>query len=53
VQQTGAGDDRRRAEPYARWDVPGWEEVRDEPVGVTTKYWLKPPGIDDEAEEWL
>jgi hypothetical protein len=33
--------------------VSGWEEVRDEPVGVTTKYWLRPPGIDDEAEEWL
>ncbi len=47
------GDDRCGANGYARWDVSDWEEVRDEPVGITTKYWLRPPGVDDEAEEWL
>jgi hypothetical protein len=44
-------DDRPAA--YAEGDVSRWVEVRDEPVGVTTKYWLRPPDVDNEADEWL
>lgn len=44
--------DDRPAE-YPVRDVSRWIEVRDEPVGVTTKYWLRPPNVDDAAGEWL
>jgi hypothetical protein len=38
---------------FERWDVTDWVETRDEPVGETTKYWLRPPDSDTPEDEWL